>query len=400
MATECGNARRQVDQLKAAISVDEARHGKDVATARSRLQAQQHIVDKQCLAKRAKIVAIPLGYVTLPEGNASKSELTYSENWEITLTTQVGARYGIAFVTPATVTSAWGTKLVADDKSAIKPGETLVAVALGASLVVEEPRPGEGTWKIALAAPPILIPALKLRACADGKVKLDKLTPHSCEMVLSAYPLPSQDSVPGRRRAVYVGEWQYGWQAGHTLSTETLGPLPDSKDPVRLDLELELDSSLGSINGGLKRLPVTIEGNRQSTTDGVAIELQHNCNDDEACEKKHFGVEIWWDRVFAVPLLRQPQSVDLVVAGKVTDRLAKPIAGQRLLLESKARRIITTSDKDGEYRFTSLGGGSYTLNAIGKSPTNVLKAGEDKRTVQVGVSENKQAVLFLNRLHE
>lgn len=400
-ATECGTARRQVEQLKAAIAVDEsARRGKEVAAARAKLQSLQATVDRTCTTKRATIIALPLGYVTLPEGNASKSEITYSENWEITLTTQAGARHGIAFNTPATVTSAWGTKITADEKSGLKPGETLVAVALGASLVVEEPRPGEGTWKIALAAPPTLIPATKLRACADGKLKLEKLTPFSCEVALSAYPLPFPDSVPGRGRAVYVGEWQYGWQAGHVLVTETMGGFAESKDPVRFDLELELDQPLGAITTGLKRLPVTIEGNRQASTDGVTITLGHTCNDDEACEKKHFAAEIWWDRVFAMPILRQPQSVDLVASGKVTDRLAKPIAGQRLLLEGKGRRIITSTNKDGEYRFTALGGGEYTLYPVGKSPTNLLKGGEEKRTVQIGFAEAKLPVLFLNRLHE
>ncbi len=400
-ATECGLARRQVDQLKAAIAVDEAaRRGKEVAAARSKLAAIEKIVDKQCVARKANIVALPLGYVTLPDGNASHSSFTYSENWEITLTTQAGARHGLAFNTPASVTSAWGTKLAATDKSGLKPGETLIAVALGAQLVVEEPRPGEGAWKITLAAPPVLIPATKLRACADGKAKLDKLTPHSCEVALSAYPVPFADSVPGRGRAVYVGEWQYGWQAGQTLNAETLGPLPASTDPVRLDLELELDAPLGAITSGLKRLPVTIEGNRQASTDGVAIELGQTCNDEEACEKKRFAIEVWWDRVFAMPLLRQPHSVGLVVTGKITDRLAKPIAGQRVLLEGKGRRIIGITNKEGEYRFDHLGGGEHTLFPVGKSPTNLLKGGEEKKTVMVGFGDNKLPVTFINRLHE
>ena len=64
-ATECGLARRQVDQLKAAIAVDEAaRRGKEVAAARSKLAAIEKIVDKQCVARKANIVALPLGYVT------------------------------------------------------------------------------------------------------------------------------------------------------------------------------------------------------------------------------------------------------------------------------------------------------------------------------------------------
>lgn len=400
-ATECGTARRQVEQLKAAIAVDEAaKRGKEVAAARSKLAGLERAVDKSCVAKKATIIALPLGYVTLPEGNASKSEITYSENWEVTLHTQAGARNGIAISAPATVTSAWGTKLTADDKSGVKPGETLIALALGAQLVIEEPKAGEGTWKVTLPAPPTLYAASKLRACADGKVKIEKLTPYSCELALSAFPLPYPDSVAGRGRAVYVGEWQYGWQAGHTLNAETLGPLPEAKDPARLDLDLELDQSLGPITAHLKRMPVTIEANRQGSTDGVQIALGQNCNDEEACEKKHFAVEVWWDRVFAMPILRQPQSVDLVVSGKVTDRLAKPIAGQRMLLEGKGRRIFSITNKEGEFRFSALGGGDYTLYPVGKSPTNLLKGGDEKRAVQVGFGETKLPVFFINRLHE
>lgn len=398
-ATECGETRREVDRLKAAITVDEtARRPAQVSAARAKLQLVEKKLAAACATHKATIVALPLGYVTLPEGNGARAEVTYGENWEIKLTTLAGAKNGVVIAGAATLSSPWGTKLVAEAATPAKPWEPLVAVALGPTVTFEEPRAGEGTWKIALASPPELIALAKLRSCADGKVKMDKLPPSACKMLANSYPLATSRSVPERGRAVLVGEWQYGWKAEHTLTPTELGPLPENSLPMRLDLDLELTAPLADVSDG-KRLPVTIEGNRQTTTDGTLLQLAHACNDDEACEKKRFAVEVYWDRVFAMPLIRPPVAGYGNILGKVTDRLAKPLGGQRLLVTGQGRRIIAITDKDGEFKISGLGGGDYMIYPVGKDPTNLYKS-DEKHPMTVGFGDIKMPVIFMNRLHE
>src|SRR5262245_2163426 len=134
---------------------------------------------------------------------------------------------------------------------------------------------------------------------------------------------------------------------------------------------------------------------------GTRFKLVHGgCGEDAECEDQRFAVEIWFDRVFGMPFLRSPKSGGAGrIVGKVTDRLARPIAGQRLLFIGTSQRIITITDERGDYRFDGLSGGDAQVVPVGKSPANIAK-GDELRAVKVGVGESKVPVTFINKLLE
>jgi hypothetical protein len=202
---------------------------------------------------------------------------------------------------------------------------------------------------------------------------------------------------------VLIAEWQYGWDRTLELGDDELGELPegDGAGPL-LELPLELSAPLPGLSDG-KVLRVFVEANRQRRPAGAGIKLGNGCgDDDDACEKLRFTTEVWYDRVFGVPFLRKPDELEKPAAavGKVTDRLARPVGGQRLLLTAAGgRRVITITDERGEYRFDELPGGEATLMPVGKNPSNLAK-GTELRRLLLGTSETKVPVTYVNKLWE
>ena len=124
-------------------------------------------------------------------------------------------------------------------------------------------------------------------------------------------------------------------------------------------------------------------------------------NDDDACQKQRHAVTVWYDRVFGVPFVRaRPAGVAKATAtGKVADRLARPMVGQRIMLIESGRRIVTISDDLGEYHFIDLSGGEATVFPVGKKPTD-RPGKEEARKTLVGMGEAKVPILYVTKLFE
>jgi hypothetical protein len=400
-ATECGELRLAVAHFKAAATAEEAaRRTKQANEAREALHAAQGKLAAACAPRHATILALPLGYLPVPSGNASKLSFDAGDRWRLNIITQAGAPSGIVFMDPVALDLPalhWESASLAK-----APGEALLAVAVDAQLTVEEPVAGRGSWRIDLKGkPPLTIPMSQIRACAGGKGDAGAhLGRDTCQMLARVDPVPRPGAVPDRGRALLVGEWQYGWHTGFELGDVELSELPAGGPAPRLDLALPLSAPIPGIADG-KKLEVTFEANRQERLEGVALKLGHECAaDDGVCEGQRFDVEVWYDRIFGVPFLRTPPAAAAATRadGRVTDRLARPVAGQRVTLQSGGRKILTITDKFGDYRFDGLFGGEALIFAVGRKPTS--KPLEESRTVSLGLGELKVPVLYVNKLIE
>jgi hypothetical protein len=403
-ATECGEARAQLAHLKGAAAVSNQ--------AKSLLSAAERKVASACAPKRVTIAALPLGLLPIPQGNLSKASWKPPEGFALTISTRAGAAHGLVVKDPAQVTVGQ-VALETTPSASPKPGEALVAIARDAELTVEEAAPGIITWSVALAGAPTTVPLSTLQDCAAGKDKSLKLSPASCRALSDALPLAATPGArPERRRAVRLGEWQYGWGTTLELGPVELG-LDEAVKSVRslpspaVPMALELSAPLPGLSDG-KRLDVMLETGRLEGPPEVAFKLGHGCGDDDAtCEAQRFAVEIWLDLVtgslFFVPPPAPAAAGPIkpgALVGKVADRLARAIAGQRLLYTGPGgRQIVTTSDKQGEFHFVGLSGGEASIVPVGKVPTNVLR-GDEKRTVVVGLGESKVPIIYVNKLHE
>ena len=110
---------------------------------------------------------------------------------------------------------------------------------------------------------------------------------------------------------------------------------------------------------------------------------------------------VWFDRAFGLPFVRvRLASVATAQAsGKVADPLARPIAGQRVMLISGGHKIITRTDDLGEYRFEGLPGGEALVFPVGKKPTDRPGSEESKKAL-VGLGEAKVPILHVTKLSE
>jgi hypothetical protein len=405
-ATECGEARAQLAHLRGAQAISNQ--------AKALLPAAERKVAATCTPKRATIAALPLGLVPVPQGNLSKVTWRPPEGFALTLSTRAGAPAGLVVKEPAQITVG-EVALETTPSATPKAGEALVALARDAELTVEEPAAGSLTWTIALSGAPSTVPLSTLQACAAGKDKSLKLSASTCRAVVDALPLaPTPGARPERRRALRLGEWQYGWGTTLELGPVELG-LDEAVKSLRglaspaVPMALELSAPIPGLSDG-KRLDVMLEMGQLASPPTVQLKLGHGCGDDDAaCEAQRFAVEIWLDLVtgslFFVP---PPTPVAAAsgplkpgaLVGKVADRLARAIAGQRLLYTGPGgRQIVTISDKQGEFRFIGLSGGEASVVPVGRVPTNILK-GDEKRTVVVGLGESKVPIIYVNKLHE
>jgi hypothetical protein len=397
-ATECGEARIAYAHFKAAAEVEQFLHHAGPAhDARAGLESAEKKMHAACGAKKVSIVALPVGYVSSAPGNASKSTFAPGEAWSLQLTTNAGASNGVVFFEPAALSLP-----EAVNWESPKPGELFVAVASDAQLTVEEPEAGKGTWKIEVKTAPQLIAMSALRQCAAGKgdagAKLDKA---SCAMLVRVDPVASASALPEPGRAVYVGEWQYGWHAGLEVGelemsqTPTLGPTP------RVELPLSLSAAIPSVSDG-KKLLIAVQGAGLQKPTGATLKLAHECgNEDEKCQKERFNVQVWFDRAFGVPFVRvRPAGAAKATAtGKVADRLAKPMVGQRVMLLEPGRKIVTITDDIGEYHFDNLAGGEATVFPVGKAPID-KPGNQESRKQMIGVGEAKVPILYVTKLFE
>jgi hypothetical protein len=398
-ATECGDLRAQVARLTAALKAEEQlKRGAGGNEARSTLRTAQSKLDKACAPRKATITALPLGWVAVPQGNLSKATVDLSQGAGLVATTRAGAAAGIVFEEPVTIEIPPGTTLEVKPSPKPEHGELLLAVSTDAQLTMEEPDAGRGTWRIELKKPPVTLPLSKVKAGAHGKGE-SGLSQAACKALLAAAPLHGEGALPERGRAIFLGEWQYGWQAGLDLDPATLGEGVPPQAAPELDLALELSAPIPGVSDG-KHLHVTLGANKRVRPDGFSFKLGHGCGDDDtACEEARYAVEVWWDRVFGVPFLRTPRAGTARVVGQVTDRLARPIAGQRMRLTVGDRRIVTTTDERGSFRFVSVPSGTGVVVPVGKDPGNPSK-GDESRTVPVGLGETKVPVIYENKLWE
>jgi hypothetical protein len=391
-ATECGAARLEVLHWRGATSA------KDAA---GKLRAAEKKVASACAPKTVTISALPLGYLSVPPGNLSKATLDIPEESGLTLTTRAGAASGIVFAEAAKLTTP-----AVHVESTLSPdrqlGEALVVVALGAELTVEEPAPGKGSWHITVDKPPVTLPLSKLRACAAGRDKSIKVTAAACKELLAVVDiLPSPSALPERGRARLLGEWQWGWHAGFDLGPDELQAPPRTAPRPAVPMTLELSAPLTGISDG-KLLHVNIEDNARDKVAGLAMKIGHGCgDDDEKCETQRFVAEIWFDDAFGVPVLRAPQTPPSpgALTGKVADRLARPLVGQRVQCTSTRGVSVTITDNEGNFRFDGLAGGDAVVVPVGKLPGTIAK-GDEKRSIKVAGGETKVPIIYENRILE
>ena len=377
-ATECGEARLQAAQLKAALTVEEGGREPSEAAAKARraaglkdlrtvIAAADKRLAQTCAPLRTTIAALPLAYVTLPPGAASSTVIEPGERWALTLTTQAGAGAGIVFADPILVTLPPGSRFEAVARADEEVGGAWVLIAVDAVLTVEEPAPGRGSMRIELKGAPVLAPLARLRACADGGG--GKLPASTCRLLTQVVPSTAVDGLPERGRATLLGEWQYGDRISLEIGPE-LGELPVGGPPPRLDLVLDLAAPLPGISDG-NRLSLSAAANRQAGLEGGRFKLSQGCPADGGCPDSWMATELWFDRVFAVPFHRRrtlPAAMPRV-SGAITDRLGAIIPGQRVLAERGDRRVYTLTDADGRYRVEGLGHGESSVAAVGKKLT-------------------------------
>jgi hypothetical protein len=399
-ATECGEARVAQAHFKAAAQMEQDQHHAGPAhSARESLDKADSKVRSACVPHKVKLTALPLGYLSLPPGIGSKASFEPGSDWALHLSTAAGAQNGIVFNDPAALELPGGTKWETPENA--KGPELYLAVATDAQLTVEEPEAGKGTWKIELEKTAML-PMTAVRACAGGKgdagAKLDKAT---CQMLLRVDPAGGANALPEPGRAAYVGEWQYGWKAGLDVGDLEMSETPTAGMPAHLELPLTLSAPIPGVSDG-KKLVVSLQSNGQLKPIGANFKLAQECgNDDENCQKVRHVVTVWYDRAFGVPFarVRPAGAAKSGAAGKVADRLAKPMIGQRLMLLAPGRKIITISDDIGEYHFTDLAGGEATIFAVGKKPTD-RPGKEESRKAMVGMGEAKVPILYVTKLFE
>ena len=409
-ATECGELRAEAAQWKAAASVEEtlastigdATRAKHQAAARessAQLKNIERRLAAACAPKRTTIAALPLGYVVVPPGNGSRASIDPGERWGLALTTLAGAKSGIVFNDPAIVNVPGGARWESEGKV----DELAVVVALDAQLTVEEPTQGVGSWRIDLKAAPVVVPAVTLKACAEGgsgNIGGAKLPATTCAMLLRVAPLASPTAVPERGRATLIGEWQYGDRAGFELGDE-LAEVASSGPPPRLDLALDLAAPIPGVSEG-KKLVVTAGLNRKQNLAGSAVKLAEECGaDDTACQEQWFSVEVWFDRTFAVPFVRRRplEKTAIRFVGSVADRLGKTLSGQRVMAASTERRIYAITDPEGKYRFDGLPAGELTIAAVGKKLGQKPQA-EYQKVLPVGVLSGSAPKILIDRLFE
>jgi hypothetical protein len=393
-AGECSDARAKVAHYKSAAAIEETQHHAAQAfEAKSALDEAKKKRGTACVPHKSSVAALPIAYVPVPPGNLSKVTVTPPEGWALTVTTMAGASGGVVYA-PATVTLPpelhWETTPTASPAA----NELLVAVAFDVPISVEETDVGKGDWRLEPKSVQ-LVPLSKLRACKDLPAKIPA---SSCAMLASIDPA-RPGTVPPRGRAFSLGEWQYGYRATLELDQTELGQPGANDAPARLDLTLDLSAPIPGFSDG-KKLAVTYEANASQRGLGATFKLAHGgCGDeDEACEKQRFAVEIWLDRVFGVPFLHAVSgATDASLLGKVTDRLARAMANQRVVCTQGTRRVIATTDDHGDYRFDRLMSGDASVVPVGKDPSNTPK-GDETRAVKVGLHDTKAPVIFVNKL--
>jgi hypothetical protein len=399
-ATECGEARLAYAHYKAAAQIEQDLHHSGPAhDARSGLEKAEHQMKTACVAKKVGLSALPLGYVSLAPGNASKTTVELGSDWALHFSTGAGAANGIQFAEPAELTLPTGMKWESPDGA--KGPELFVAVGTEAELTVEEPEAGKGTWKIEVGKT-TLLPMTGIRACAGGKgdvgAKLDKAT---CQMLVRVDPFGGPNAVPEPGRAAYIGEWQYGWKSGLEVGDVEMSETPTAGPAARVDLPLSLSAPIPGVSDG-KKLLVTLQSNGALKPSGAVMKLGVDCgNDDEACQKQREVVTVWYDRAFGVPLTRVRAAgvAKASAMGKVADRLARPMVGQRIMLIAPGRKVVTISDDLGEYHFAELSAGEATIFPVGKKPTD-RPGKEESRKAMVGMGEAKVPILYVTKLLE
>jgi hypothetical protein len=397
-ATECGEARLAYAHFKAAAQIEQDQHHAGPAhDARSSLEKADSKMRTACTPHKVKLTALPLGYVSLPPGNGSKATFEPGSDWALHLSTAAGAQNGVVFGEAELALPA-GQKWETPENA--KGPEIFVAVGSDADLTAEEPEAGKGTWKIEVGKV-TLVPMTQIKSCAGGKgdagLKLDKAT---CQMLAKIDPLGGPNALPEPGRAAYVGEWQYGWKSGLEVGELEMSETPTAGAPAHLDLALSLSAPIPGVSDG-KKLSAALQTNGQLKPLGANVKLSQDCgNDDESCQKQRHAVAIWYDRAFGVPFVRVHSGPAKATAtGKVADRLARPMVGQRIMLLEPGRKVITISDDIGEYHFIDLAGGQATIFPVGKKPTD-RPGKEESRPANVGMGEAKVPILYVTKLFE
>jgi hypothetical protein len=399
-ATECGEARLAQAHFKAAAQIEQDQHHSGPAhDARAGLEKAEAKVRSACAPHSVKIMALPLGYLSLPPGIGSKATFEPSTDWALHLSTAAGAPNGIVFNEPPELQLPAGLKWETPENA--KGPEVYLAVGSDAELSVEEPEAGKGTWKISVEKT-ALVTLTAVHACAGGKgdagAKLDKAT---CQMLLHVDPISGPNALPEPGRAAYIGEWDYGWKSGLEIGDVEMSETPTAGTPAHVDLALTLSAAIPGVSDG-KKLTVSLQNNGQLKPTGAVFKLWQECaNEDEACQKVRHSVTVWYDRAFGVPFLRlRPVgAAKASVTGKVADRLAKPMVGQRLMLIEPGRKIVTISDDLGEYHFIDVAGGEATIFPVGKKPAD-RPGKEESRKAMVGLGEAKVPILYVTKLFE
>jgi hypothetical protein len=399
-ASECGEARLAQAHFKAAAQIEQDQHHSGPAhDARASLEKADAKVRSACAPHAVKVTALPLAYLTLGPGNGSKTTFEPGSDWALHFSTAAGAANGIVFHDPPELTLPGGVKWETPENA--KGPEVFVAIGSDAQLTVDEPEAGKGTWKIEVEKT-ALLPLTAIRACAGGKgdagAKLDKAT---CQMLMRVDPISGPNAMPEPGRAAYIGEWQYGWKSGLEVGDLEMSETPTAGMPAHVELPLSLSAPIPGVSDG-KKLVVALQNNGQLKPQGAVFKLAQECgNDDEACQKVRHSVTVWYDRAFGVPFLRQRPvgAAKASAIGKVADRLAKPLIGQRLMLIEPGRKIITISDDIGEYHFIDLAGGEGTIFAVGKKPT-AGPGKEESRKAMLGLGEAKVPILYVTKLFE
>ena len=405
-ATECGELRLQSASLKAAATVEQGLgHADKAKDAQTKLKAIDKQREAACAPRKVTISALPLGYVSLPPGNASHASFDPGEKWRLSLATNAGASSGVVFAEMATVDLPHGLHWDTAAGGKTVAGDLMIAYATDATLTVEEPQPGKGVWKVEVKSRPQLVSLAAARSCADGKGDAGaKLTPAQCQVLVRADPLGGKATgLPERARAVLLGEWQYGGGTVIELGDEELSEIPESAGAPRLELNLDLSAPIPGISDG-KKLTVTLEANGQTGGGGAGLKLAQDCGTDAACDKQRLAVEIWYDRVYGVPFWRTPPAAagtatGAKIGGKITDRLSRPIAGQRVRAIVAGRHAVTMTDSDGEYRFEGLSSGDATIYPISRKMSGKPRA-DLVKTVPVGMGEQKAPPILVDKLFE
>jgi hypothetical protein len=404
-ATECGELTAVAQHLRAAAKVTSSPLAKE---AQSQLQAVEPKRQAACAPTTVTISALPLGYLPVPAGNLSKASIDLPQASPLVLTTQAGDEGGLVFDEPATLTLPGPVHLESQLQADTRPGDLQVAVALGARLTVDEFQPGRGRWKIAVPKAPQAVTLSALESCAEGKDRPLGLSKGACEGILVSLPRTRPPAVAARGRGLVLGEWQYGWGATidlgepeQALSEESASELRQSAPPTRVPLRLELS---GPIPGVAEDRVLRVILEEAHTRTAATFKLGHSCGEeDAACQDRRTGMQLEWDRAFGVPLLRQVPALPgrpSVLLGKITDRLARPIEGQRVAVTLPNRRVVTTvTDREGEYRLVGLPAGELLVSVVGRERAPRQKGDEPKRIV-AGLGETKASVIFISKAVE